>query len=407
METLLGRYRNIVVLVAVLFAQVLTLAYQIRRNEPTEGHPVRLIRLWTLSAVTPLEKAVVGGSNLFGDIWHNYFWLRGVRKENAELRQEMEHMRLEEVRLVQDAAAARRLQLLLGFKEQFISQTVAAQVIGTSGSELSRIVTIDKGRDRELKPDMAVISPDGIVGKVIKVFPSSAQVLLINDASSGAGAILSKSRLQGILNGTAAGELQLRNIMADEKVELGDAVITSGGDRVFPKGLPIGTVTQVSQGPDFFLNIRVRPAAQIARLEEVLVITKIEEKPIDPSSVPTGPVRAADILAARLPTLQPGASNVNSKGIPLTTAELAARERAAKKAAETGGAATPGVSNTTPPANRTTGAPPSTAEFLRQQKQAQPPAAGTPPPGKPNQLAPKKETTTPPPTTPPPQPPHA
>ncbi len=406
METLFSRYRNITILVAVLFAQVLTLAVQVRRPpEAGEGKPVRLIRVWAVTLVTPLEKGVVGANNFFGGLWHNYFWLRGVRKENAELREQMERMRLEEIRLVQDAAQGRRLQLLLSFKEQFVSQTVAAQVIGTGGSELSRTVYIDKGRDDGLKSDMAVIAPEGIVGKIIKVYSGSSLVLLINDASSGAGAILSRSRLQAILNGTPSGELQLHNVMADEKIEVGDAVITSGGDRVFPKGLPIGTVTQVSQGPDFFLNIHVKPAAQIARLEEVLVITKIIEKPVDPNTVPSGPIRAADILAERLPTLAPGASNINSTGIPLTTAELAARERAAKKAAAA--VTTP---TTTAPTGSAAAAPPQTKPA--NSAASPPPAASGTTPAKPKvapKTAPKSETASPTPAAEPPaqQPPPA
>ena len=108
-------------------------------------------------------------------------------------------MRLEQVRITQDADQARRLQALLAFKEQFISGTLAAQVIGSSGSELSRSVYIDKGERDGLKPDMAVLTKDGIVGKVLRVYGSTALVLLIDDQTSGVGSLLEKSRLQGIL----------------------------------------------------------------------------------------------------------------------------------------------------------------------------------------------------------------
>jgi len=102
---------------------------------------------------------------------------------------------------------------------------VAAQVIATSGTEQSRLITIDKGSNDHIKPDMAVITPDGIVGKVKEVFPLSSQVLLINDHDSGAGVILESSRLQGIVKGTSLGELQINDIMSDEKVESGERVI--------------------------------------------------------------------------------------------------------------------------------------------------------------------------------------
>ncbi len=300
MENVLTRYRNTTILVAVLFAQIIGLAVQVKK--PTEAGPMRLIRYWVVSAITPLERAVVSTGHGIRGLWSDYVYLRGVRTENRTLKDQIDRMRIEEVRLKQDADQARRLQVLFAFKEQFISQTVAAQVIGSSGSELSRVLYIDKGSADGIQPDMAVVSPDGIIGKVLRVYHHSSQVLEISDQSSGVGAILEKSRLQGILNGSASGEVNLKYVMSDEKVEPGERVLTSGGDRIFPKGLPIGTVTAVSPGRDLFLNIRVKPAADLTRLEEVLIITKIVEKePETPE--PSGPVRAADILAQRLPTV--------------------------------------------------------------------------------------------------------
>jgi rod shape-determining protein MreC len=299
MESVLGRYKNLIVLVGVLFAQVLGLAVQVKRTTDTES--TRLIRIWAVNSVTPFEKVlnwVHGGT---GNLWHNYFYLRGVRKENRDLRAEIERLRLEQVRLNEDAAQARRLQALLAFKEQFISQTIPAQVIGSGGSEQSRILYIDKGEHSGLKPDMAVITVDGIVGKVLKVFGSTSQILLIDDQSSGVGGILEKSRLQGIVRGTPAGEVVLEHIMGDNAVQPGEEVRTSGGDRIFPKGLPVGTVTHVGNGQDLFLSIRIRPAANLSKLEEVLVVTKLVEQ--EPTQLQTGPVRAADILAQRLPSV--------------------------------------------------------------------------------------------------------
>ena len=301
MENVLTRYRNTTILVAVLFAQIIGLAVQVKK--PTEAGPMRLLRYWVVSAITPLERGVVNTSHGVRHIWSDYIYLRGVRDENRALKEQIDRMRIDEVRLKQDADQARRLQALLAFKEQFISQTVPAQVIGSSGSEQSRILYIDKGAGDGIQPDMAVISPGGIVGKVLRVFRSSSQVLEISDQSSGVGAILEKSRLQGILKGSASGEVSMQYVMSDEKVETGERVLTSGGDRIFPKGLPIGTVTAVNPGRDLFLNIRVKPAADLSRLEEVLVITRAVEK--EPEAADgSGPIRASDILAQRLPTVE-------------------------------------------------------------------------------------------------------
>jgi rod shape-determining protein MreC len=297
---IISRHRNLTILLVVLFAQILGLAAQVRR--PTDGGSVRLVRLWAVTAVTPLENAVVGAARWVAHVWSDYLYLRNVRTQNQQLRDELQRLRLEQVRLAEDASQARRLQALLDFKEQFISQTLAAQVISTTGSDFSRGLYLDKGARDGVKPDMPVITPQGIVGKIYRVYPHSSLVLVINDPSSGAGVILERSRLQGILQGTAAGETVLQNIMSDESVQPGDKVLTSGGDRIYPKGLPVGVVTKVGPGRDLFLNIRVRPAARLDRLEEVLVITHVEER-APAAEEANGPVRASDILAQRLPSV--------------------------------------------------------------------------------------------------------
>lgn len=301
MENIISRHRNLTVLAVVLFAQILGLAVQVKQG--TDRGTSRLIRIWAVSAITPFAKGVVHSSAWFADTWHNYVYLRTVRVQNEKLRDEIGRMRLEQVRLAQDASQARRLQTLLGFKEQFISQTMAAQVISTTGSEFSRGVYIDKGSRDGIKPDMPVITSDGIVGKVLRVYPTSSLVLEINDPSSGAGVILEKSRLQGILKGSPSGETFLANIMADETIERGERVLTSGGDRVYPKGLAVGTVARIKPAGTF-LNVEVKPTAQLNRLEEVLVITKIVEKGPEPNDQ-NGPVRAVDVLAQRLPSVPP------------------------------------------------------------------------------------------------------
>jgi len=295
----MGRYRNVTILAAAIFLQIVGLAVQVKRE--SENQSSRLIRVWAVTAVTPLEKGIVRLQNGASGIWHNYLYLRGVRQENRDLQEQIQKLQLKQVRLSQDAEQAHRLQALLGFKEQFIAQTTAAQVIGSSGSEQSRIVYLDKGSNQGIKRDMAVISSEGVVGKVILVFGDTSQLLLINDQSSGVGAILEQSRLQGVLKGKASGELVLDKIMSDEEVKPGEKVLTSGGDQIFPKGLPLGSVARVSTGGQF-LQVTLQPAASLNHLEEVLVITqKLEREPGVTSGA--GAARAADILAQRLPSV--------------------------------------------------------------------------------------------------------
>src|SRR5215475_1390617 len=256
MDNFLHRYRNITILVTVVFAQLLGLAIQVRRTNGDESS--RLIRVWAVNIMTPFEKTIVWMQHGTGNTWREYIYLRGVRQENRDLKMEIERLRLEQVRLSEDAEQARRLQNLLAFKEQFIQKTVPAQVIGGSGSELSRSVFIDKGSNDGIGPDMAVITADGIVGKVLRTQGSTSQVLLINDQSSGVGAILENTRLQGVLRGTTVGEVVLERVMSDETVAAGELVRTSGGDAIFPKGLSVGTVTKVNRTPEAFLSIQIK-----------------------------------------------------------------------------------------------------------------------------------------------------
>ena len=322
----MGRYRNVSFLLAAVLLQALGLAIQIRRSADGQSSETssRLIRVWAVSAVTPLEKVIVRIQSGAGELWHNYFYLRGVRQENRGLREQIEQLKLEQGRLMQDADQAHRLQALLGFKEQFIAKTTAAQVIGSSGTEQSRVVYLDKGTKDGIANGMAVISADGVVGKVIAVFKGTSQVLLINDQQSGVGTILEQSRLQGVVKGTASGALVIDKIMTDEDVKPGDRVLTSGGDQIFPKGLPVGTVSSATKGTEF-LQIAVKPAAVLSHLEEVLVIMKKEEHETADSSGAT--VRAADILAQRLPSVP------DKPAVPPTVPKTAAPNSAAQNSA--------------------------------------------------------------------------
>ncbi len=365
---------------AVLFIQVIALATQVKRPDArgsnTGAGGTRLIRVWTVTAFTPFQKVFVSTGRFFRDGWHNYADLRGVRRQNEQLQQEIERLRMEQVRLRQDADQAHRLQTLLEFKEKFVAKTLAAQVIATSGTEQSRVITIDKGSRDGVKPDMAVITPDGIVGKVKEITgPLSSQVLLINDRDSGAGVILESSRLQGVLKGTSFGELQVTDIMSDEQVNAGEHVITSGGDKIFPKGLPVGTV--ISASPDHdndpFLSIRVRPSADLRRLEEVLVVTKIAEETPAIAAGST-PLRAADILSERLPSVP--------KPTPSPTPKINLPGSAAAAQKKPGASATGSTK------------PPSASNEAGTAKPATPagkPAAATASPGNPNQGAETKK----------------
>jgi rod shape-determining protein MreC len=339
-------------------AQVIILAAQIRRPDVTRGESMSLMRFWVVEAFVPAERAISAIGTDLGDFWKCYVDLRGVRKQNADLQAQLDRLRLEEVSLAEDAGQARRLQHLLAFKEKFISQTVAAQVIGTSGSEHSHVLYIDKGSNDGLKPDMAVITPRGIVGKIAKAFPGTSQVLEINDATAGAGVMLERSRLRGVLRGTPSGLPEILHVMSDEKVMVGDPVVSSGGDQIYPRGLPIGTVFSVGPDPEGgpFMLVRVKPSADLDRVEEVLVITKVIDKSPQEPGTATG-MRAADILAQRLPTVLPKPPEKTGAEPPPTSVLYGRKPSAPGSGSGGTGAATKSSSGSTaaPTAPKTSG----------------------------------------------------
>jgi len=309
------------VLLFLLMAQVILLATQVRRPDTTTGESMSLVRAWVVQIFVPGEKAITSVGSGIGNLWKNYIDLRDVREQNQDLKAQLDRLRLEQVSLAEDASQARRLQALLGFKQKFISQTVAAEVIGSSGTDRSRAFIIDKGSHDGIKVDMPVITPRGVVGKVNKVFSRSAQVLQINDASSGAGVMLGKSRLRAVMRGTSSGIPEIMHIMADEKVEPGETVMSSGGDQIYPPGLPVGTVQSTAPDPEGgpFMLVRVKPSANLEKVDEVLVITQVSEKEPQYQEGPR-PLRAADILAQRLPTVTPKAPDKVGAEPPPTSA---------------------------------------------------------------------------------------
>lgn len=321
MESFLSRNRNPLMLLAVVLAQLLGLAVQVRRpTADNSGHQTRLVRYWVVGLISPFERAFLFVGHGVSHTWDDYVDLRHVRAQNQELQAELSRMRLEQSSLAEDARQDIRLQKLLGFQQNYISKTVAGHVIGTSGTDLSRVVYIDKGFDSGIRTDMPVITPDGVVGKVRAVFPHTAQVLEINDQTSGLGVILTRTRLRGILRGTTDGRTEITDILPDERIQPGEQVITSGGDQVYPSGLPVGVVERIVPDPEQNSDVAllIKPAVNLSRLDEVLVITQTQNS--IPSTmqqdVSTSEQRAADVLAQRLPGALPPPA-VGPDGKPL------------------------------------------------------------------------------------------
>jgi len=280
-QAFVSRHRAFFILLAVMGAQLLLLSAQITRNQK-----VRLIQVWAVAVLDPFERAFHGVVDGTTGAARNYRDLWNAQQENRELQTQLVTAHAEIQKLAEQAAEAQRLRKLLEFREQLPFATVASEVIATSPGEASRAIYIDKGADAGLTADLAVITPAGIVGKTLAVFPHTAQVLLITDPSSGAAAALEKSRVQGIVKGAAINACQLNYVMNESSVEVGERVLTSGLDRIYPKGLPVGQVTEIHEG-NIYKTIKVKPAAELDRLDSVLVVLKPLSTELQARSTPS------------------------------------------------------------------------------------------------------------------------
>jgi rod shape-determining protein MreC len=283
MLTVPGRHRSFTLLACVLVAQVLLLAVQIRRDQG-QGR-VRLIRVWATGIVMPFEKAGHWTISKVRGVWSGYIGLVHVQRENLQLKSDIDALRMRNAVLESQAAEAQRLAALLGFRDAHPeSPMLTARVIASSADTSSYTFYINRGSRDGIRRNMAVITPDGVVGKVIEVFGSTSEVLLITDRESGVGALFSASRTMGIVGGASDPTLLMKYVSNDEPVKIGDQVVTSGQDQIFPKDLPVGTVVEAKPGPPPFKLIHLKPSARLDRLEEVLVLLTRQELNTKPAS---------------------------------------------------------------------------------------------------------------------------
>ena len=265
-----SRHKSLVLLAGVIVLQVLMLAVQIKRD--SEG---RLIRVWTVGAVSPFERAGSYGFGWIRDIWRHYFALQNTTKESEQIRRENNALKLQITQLQGKAAEADRLAALLNFRQSHTDvPMIGARVIGTGAGTASLTIQLDRGERDGIRKNMGVITPDGVVGKVVEAYPNASQVLLLTDKDSGVGAMLADSRVQSPVGGQGEPLLVMKYVPNDDTVNLGERVITSGMDRIFPRDLPVGTVAEIKSGNPF-KQIRIKPAANLERLEEVLVLLSL------------------------------------------------------------------------------------------------------------------------------------
>jgi rod shape-determining protein MreC len=267
--------RPLLLLVAALGVQLLLLAFQIRRD-----HNIRLIHVWAVEAFTPAASAGTTSIDWIHRLWTGYVDLHNARGENRRLQAQVDQLRLQVDQLRGRAAEGDRLAVLLAFRQSHAGfPLLAARVIGASPAASTKLLYIDRGAHDGVRKDMAVITPDGVVGKILEVYRNSSQVLLITDRESGVGALLAGSRVEGVVKGTGGPDLLMDYVVNDEKVAPGETILTSGLDQVFPKDLPVGTV-RFTRPAYPFQRIEVRPAVRLDRLEDVLVVLQRTKPPV-------------------------------------------------------------------------------------------------------------------------------
>lgn len=237
----------------------------------TTERGVPILETVTFGVFAEVQRAAsiaIGGMQAW---WSDYVALQEVRRENDWLRTEVAQL---QVRLQQERALAQRsrtLESLLELRSEADLPTVAASVIAGGASPDFRTITIDKGSADGLRPDMAVIAPAGVVGRVIIPTARAAKVQLLIDRNAAAGALVERSRAQGVAVGTG-GELRLDYVSGTADVQVGDTVVTSGIDGIYPKGFVIGQIESVERGQGVFGAIAVRPAVDFSSLEAVLIV---------------------------------------------------------------------------------------------------------------------------------------
>jgi rod shape-determining protein MreC len=302
MDFFLSRYRHLTVLLIVISAQLLLIAYQVKTNKD-----IPLIRVWAVTAVTPVEQGLELVRRYTWGFVEDYFVLLGVRGQNERLQRENGQLKIENNYLKAELSTADRARALSVFQARSPSKTVAARVIGNGTGANSKVVFVDRGSTSGVESGMAVVTPDGIVGKVVDAYPTASLVMLISDPTFAAGVVSQKNRVHGTLKGQGHAECLVDYVQNEEHVDIGEWFYTSGDDRIFPKGFPVGQVTAAPNGKTF-KEIYVSPSGMQGGVEEVLIVLQgvHQEVPGGEAASPAYTILAAPVTTGAAAATQTG-----------------------------------------------------------------------------------------------------
>ncbi len=286
MATAVDARRSRILLVALVLGHFAAIGHQV-----DGGGGVSLLQRGLFTLLSPLQRGLGAAVRGVGELWEGYGFHRETYRENRRLEEQVRHLET----LLQErshlAREAERMREILGLREILPMQTQVASVISRDGVPWFRSLTIDRGTTSGVKLNAPVMSPTGVVGRVIAVGPQAARVQVLLDRDCGAGVLIERTRVSGVVSGqvlqpeTGAEELILKYVPERAEVVVGDVVLTSGADGIYPKGLVVGRVSHVGEGSALFQEIRVQPSARFDRLEEVLVVLREERDTETPESV--------------------------------------------------------------------------------------------------------------------------
>ncbi len=228
-----------------------------------------------MAGMAPFQEGVTQTIRFCEHVWRHYFSLVTTRQESDHLQEVLAKMRLEKSQHLESEIACQRFRklLLLDTDTPLSQRLLAAQIVGLDPSIWFRTVIINKGVHDGVSKGMPVIAPEGIVGQVVAASYGYAKVLLLTDRSSAIDALVQRTRTRGIVEGEAKAYCHFKYVVRKAEISVGDTVVSSGLDGVFPKGLRVGSVMEISKGPSaIFQEVSIRPFVDLERLEQVLVI---------------------------------------------------------------------------------------------------------------------------------------
>jgi rod shape-determining protein MreC len=259
--------RAVLITISLLILHLVLLSLQIEDRSGT-----RLFRTWILTAQAPVIAFSSGLTHGIRNIWSGYIWTLGARSENRQLKETIRHLSLVNSSYEQIRQENARLLRLLSMNENLPYKTLGARIVARTPGFLSNVIYINRGSNDGIRTDLPVISGDGIIGRTVLVSKYQSQVQLITNPDANVGAMLERTRTLGVLRGAGDLVLDLDYVANSEQVEVGEIVLSSGLDGIYPKGLAIGKVVDVRKGKGVFRSIKIQPFMDFMRIEEVSVI---------------------------------------------------------------------------------------------------------------------------------------